>query len=312
MSHPILRPGRAALASMILLTAPLSAYAAGGAATDTELANATYTGIDDRTITLSDGRWEGKPYVEGGASRPAAGLVEGFRLTGDLDGDGSDETVVLLWTSTGGSGVFSYVAAMKQNGSQHANGVVNLGTAALGDRVQVRGGRIVDRRIVLDVVQQAPGDAACCPSQLATRNWTLEQGLQEQPAEITGTLSVDTIAGREGDQTWHLTQLAAGKALADGVTITLRLDGDKLVGGSGCNRYFAGVKDGEVPGDLNIGPIGGTRMACPGEAMTSEQRYLRALGASSRFNFLAGDLLLTGEHDGQLTTLRFTAQASPK
>ena len=47
--------------------------------------NATYSGIYEHTITLRDGRWEGEPFIKGGASRPAVGLVEDFSLTGDLD-----------------------------------------------------------------------------------------------------------------------------------------------------------------------------------------------------------------------------------
>ncbi|MGB5487522.1 MAG: hypothetical protein WBN06_09045, partial [Lysobacterales bacterium] len=37
----------------------------------TGLGNATYTGIEDQAVTLIDGRWEGHPYAEGGASRPS-------------------------------------------------------------------------------------------------------------------------------------------------------------------------------------------------------------------------------------------------
>jgi hypothetical protein len=59
----------------------------------TSLANASYQGIEDSPVQLENGRWEGKPYVEGGASRPSVGLVEDFSLQGDLDGDGNPETV---------------------------------------------------------------------------------------------------------------------------------------------------------------------------------------------------------------------------
>jgi hypothetical protein len=96
------------------------------------LANMTYPGITGADITLEDARWEGKPYVEGGAARPAAGMVEDFLLAGDLDGDGTDEVVVLLWESSGGSGTRSYVAAV----GRHDGDTVNLGTALVGDRAQ--------------------------------------------------------------------------------------------------------------------------------------------------------------------------------
>ena len=62
-----------------------------------ELAGTTYTGIEDQgPVTLSAGKWEGQPLIEGGASVPALWLSEGFHLTGDLDQDGADEAVVHL------------------------------------------------------------------------------------------------------------------------------------------------------------------------------------------------------------------------
>ncbi|MDX2437573.1 MAG: hypothetical protein QNL88_11050, partial [Acidobacteriota bacterium] len=75
-----------------------------------ELANATYSGLFGDPVTLDDGRWQGAPYVEGGASRPSAGLVRNFVLSGDLNGDGRDEAVVLVWESSGGSGTREYLA----------------------------------------------------------------------------------------------------------------------------------------------------------------------------------------------------------
>ncbi|MDH4030864.1 MAG: hypothetical protein OEU49_08450, partial [Chromatiales bacterium] len=40
-------------------------------ATDSaDAANATYLGIYDEPVTLRDGVFEGRPFVEGGASRP--------------------------------------------------------------------------------------------------------------------------------------------------------------------------------------------------------------------------------------------------
>ena len=162
--------------------------------TSDELANMAYSGIYDNAVTLKDGRWEGEAFVEGGASRPAVGMVDNFLLTGDLDNDGLDEAVVLLWESSGGSGVMSYVAVVGRRDGD----TVNLGTALIGDRVQLRNGRIADGTIELDIIQQGPNDAACCPSQLASRFWTLgANGLNEGEAQITGTLSLDDIGGHQ-------------------------------------------------------------------------------------------------------------------
>lgn len=265
------------------------------------LANMAYTGITDADITLEDGRWEGKPYMEGGAARPAAGMVEDFLLTGDLDGDGTDEVAVLLWESSGGSGTRSYVAAVgRRNGD-----IVNTGTALVGDRVQVRSGRIVGGSIEIDVIQQGPADAACCPSQLARRSWTLgANGLIERETEITGVLSLDVLAGKE----WVLAQLKHDEPAPLHPEVTLVFDAERLTGKSACNRYFAGVSAGDMPGDLAVSQVGGTRMACPGKIMDLESSYLEALGNVTRYSFLAGKLVLAWQKDDVTNTMLFISR----
>ena len=77
---------------------PASTTAGTQAAPSTdELANATFEGIHDQPVALADGSWEGEPFEPGAASRPAVGLVRHFWMGGDLNGDGTEEAVVLLW-----------------------------------------------------------------------------------------------------------------------------------------------------------------------------------------------------------------------
>ena len=263
-----------------------------------ELANMSYAGINKNAVTLEDERWEGEPFVEGGASRPVIGLVSDFRLTGDLDGDGVDEVVVLLWENSGGSGTFSYVAAAGRRDGKP----VNLGTAFIGDRVQLRSGQIKDGMIRLDVVQQGPDDAGCCPSQNASRYWTLgSYGLYEGEAQITGTATLQDIMGKE----WLLIQLNRDQPVPELLAVTLNFDGERLTGKSGCNGYFAGVTEGEIPEDLTVGTIGGTRMACPEETMALESRYLESLGNVIKYGFLNGKLALMSQQDGGTKILLF-------
>jgi len=261
-----------------------------------ELARATFAGIYDDPVTLEDGRWEGEPYAPDAASRPSVQLVRDFRLTGDLDGDGSEEAVVLLAMSSGGSGTYNYLAAVGRNG----DGPVNLGTAGIGDRVQVRSARVAEDRIELDVVQQGPDDAACCPSQKATRVWQLgEDGLAEVSSEVTGTLSIEDIGGPE----WVLTHLGWDEPAPVEPEVTLVFEDGRISGSGGCNRYFTAVEAGETPGDLTLGPIGSTMMACPDEIMALERRYLKAVESTLKFSFLAGKLALTfrdGDSSGAL------------
>lgn len=286
------------LAGVFLSVSSQGCLADETAPTAEELANATYTGTEEGPVTLVDGRWEGEPYVEGGASRPSAGLVEDFYLSGDLDGDCRDEAVVTLWQSSGGSGTFNYVAVVgRKNGE-----IINLGTAAMGDRIQIRNGRIDSGMIIFDVVQQGEGDAACCPTQLATRTWSLaDDQLKEGDAMITGSLSLATLAGTE----WVLTYFNRNEPIQEGAEVTLAFTDDRISGKSACNRYSAGVEQGEDPGELKIGLAMSTRMACPGELMDLESKYLDALSRVTGFSFLAGKLLLNWENDGEQSAMIF-------
>ena len=286
------------LAGVFLNVSSQVCLADENAPTAEELANATYTGTEEGPVTLVDGRWEGEPCAEGGSSRPTVGLVEDFSLAGDLDGDGREEAVVTLWQSSGGSGTFNYVAVVgRKNGE-----ITNLGTAAMGDRVQLRSGRIDGGVIVFDVVQQGAGDAACCPTQLATRSWSLaDDQLKEGEATITGELSLATLAGSE----WVLTHFNRNEPIQEGAEVTIAFADDKVSGKSACNRYSAGVEQGESPGELKIGLAMGTRMACSGELMDVEYKYLDALSRVTGFSFLAGKLVLNWEKDGNWSAMGF-------
>ena len=307
--------GRQSVASFVIFVAAAATLACdrGGAIEEPvapsleELSSATFTGIYDEAVTLVEGRWEGEPFVEGGASRPSVGLVDHFALIGDLDGDDREETTVLLWESLGGSGTRLYLAVMGRN----QDDLQDLGTALVGDRVQVRGARIADSRIELDVVQAGPGDAMCCPSQLATRGWALGEGnLVEGETTITGTLSLDSLGGPE----WVLSELGWDESVSDVPEITISFDDDKVTGSGGCNRYFAAVA-GNIPGELVFSGMGTTRMACQESTMGLERHYLKTLAGASSYSFLGGRLVLScGADDGPIALIyerRDLATASP-
>jgi len=131
-----------------------SERAALGPPSRDELAGAVYLGIMDEPVRLTDGRWEGEPYVGGAATRPSLQLVDGLIETGDIGGDGREESVAILVAKPGGSGIFVYVAVVGREGGEP----VNVGTALVGDRVSVRTVYVDQGLVELDVVQQGPGD----------------------------------------------------------------------------------------------------------------------------------------------------------
>jgi len=285
------------LCSLAARAAAVTDPPADSAPSLTELGAATYRGIYKYPVTLADGVWEGNPFVAGGASRPSVQLLTDLHPIGDLNGDGRPEVVAFLSESSGGSGTRLYLAVVSRQGRK----VVNLATALVGDRVQVRAARVQDRRVELDVVQAGPDDAACCPGQKATRRWVLKKRLlTEMPAQITGRLSLADIAGTE----WVLTKLAWQEAAPPEPRVSLQLDGDKMAGSAGCNRYTA-TATGSAPGEITVGPVAATRKMCPPAIMAVETPYLQRLGAVTRYQFLSGQLLLAWEKDGARGELLF-------
>lgn len=267
----------------------------------TGLKNATYTGIGNEPVTLSNGQWEGSPYTKGGASRPRVGLVQDFLVTGDLDADGKEETVAILWQNSGGTGSNTYLAVMKPENEIFEN----ISTVLIGDRVKLRSGKINSGQIVLDVLQAGEGDPMCCPTQLATRSWTLNgQHLEEQEIELTGQLSLSVLEGSD----WLLSRMDSNQVLPGDVEITLSYAAGRISGRSACNRYSASITDGDNPGEILIGPTMGTRMACEEHLMEFESLYLKALAKVISFSFHSGKLALNGlKEDGTPFSLLFVS-----
>jgi heat shock protein HslJ len=289
------------LAVCFSIGVPLAAWCAQPAPTLQELKNTTYTGLETDTgpVTLKDGRWEGKPFVEGGASRPTVTLMRDFRLTGDLDGDGSDEAAVLLAEDSGGSGTFYYLAVVaRRNGKLH-----NVATQGIGDRLQLRDAEIEGKRIVLELVQAGPRDAACCPGDLVRRAWTLSPaGLKEQP--VCGKvqrLTLDTVGG----VTWVLRAWNINQPAPPEPAITLIYKDGRFTGFSGCNQYFAEARAGDMPGDVKVGPVGATRRACPESQTVAETRFQQQLAGVKRYGFMVLQLALTYEKDGTWGVMLF-------
>lgn len=268
-----------------------------------ELAKAVFDGILEEPVQLVDGNWHGEPFVEGGASAPAVGLVKEFHLAGDLTGDANDEAVSLLWTSSGGSGTFDYLAVTGRTDA----GIETLATAELGDRVQVRRGQIADSKITLEVLQAGPEDAACCPTELATRVWTMgPEGLEEVSSEVTGTMSVAELRGPE----WVLTDFAWNEPAPSEPEVTLAFEEERVVGNAGCNGYFGSIEPAaDMPNGISFGPLGSTRMMCPEEIMAVEDRYLRQLAGVTSYSYLAGRLALSWQDERSAGVMIFTPRA---
>lgn len=89
---------------------------------------------------------------------------------GDLNSDGVDDAAVILITQNGGNGSSKELAIVLAQGDTIYNvATVDLGFMVAVDKMQVQSGTVT-----LDVRVLGPNDGLCCPSQLETWHFRLE------------------------------------------------------------------------------------------------------------------------------------------
>jgi heat shock protein HslJ len=287
----------AALAACTDSSTPLATPEKSGPPSLEDARNATYVGILDDPVTLRDGSWQGPPFAEDGSSRPAVELVPGLHLQADVSGDGHEDLVVLVGESSGGSAQNLYIAVL----SRTENGVTNSGTAFLGDRVRVVDMVLQNGRISMSLVEHGAADAMCCPTQKATREWTLTGSSLEQVHRVVeGTMSLSDLLGSE----WRLVTMGLDREVPERPPVTLRFDTDRVGGSAGCNNYFTSFSE-TSPGVLSVGPVGATRRMCEPPVMDIEDAYLKRLDKVLGYDFVTGALALTYELGGERDRMTF-------
>lgn len=132
--------------------------------------NATYR-IERSDVTLVNGRSERDAAV-GSATKVVTTLAD-QRATGDVDGDGRPDSVVVLMSQTGGSGTFFYIVALLNP----ASGVSAAPAVVLGDRIKVSAVRLDGRTIVVDLLDRAAGEPMIAtPSVAVTKRFVVDAG----------------------------------------------------------------------------------------------------------------------------------------
>jgi putative lipoprotein len=102
--------------------------------------------------------------------------------------------------------------------------------------------------------------------------------------------------------TW-LAEDINGKGVIDMLQTTLEFADDGKIGGNGgCNRYFGSAT---ITGqDIEIGPLGATRMMCPESIMNQEMDFMQALAKVTRWEMRNGLLYMFADSDKAV--LRFS------
>ena len=159
------------LATVLAACGSTSPALSGGApVTAPDPSNATFT-VEKTQVTLANGKAE-KEAAPGSASKIVTALSD-KKTTGDVDGDGRADTIVVLTQQPGGSGTFYYLAVLL-NG---ASGVTSTPAVLLGDRIAVNGVRLDGATIVVDLLDRASGQPfTSSPSVSVTKRFGVVQG----------------------------------------------------------------------------------------------------------------------------------------
>lgn len=258
------------------------------------LSNALLVDVQDipGMITLRNGEWIGKPFDPGSAERPTVSMRKELFITGDVNRDGKTDGIAFLVSSTGGSGVQVHFALFLH----HDSSLKNSQNIWLGDRVQIRSAEF-EKEGILSITLIRPGekDGMCCPGEIVQRRWRWNgTKLNELSEKIIGRSNVAALEGVH----WSLEQWKKGEAVDTNTAVTMQFADGTVSGRSACNQYFAGVKDGTLPGEIVISAEGSTKMMCSQELMATEDRFLRLLPLVVHYRFIFSVLHLEYEESG--------------
>jgi len=163
--------------------------------------------FDSARLSLVDGVGEvrapdGTLLVEGGVTE--------WRATGDFDADGTQEALVVTWSSGGGTGTFMDLALFVERAAgdtPDAAGTMWAWQASepLGDRVRVRALTVDRDRVEVRVTRHGPDDPMCCPTERASLAFRIhggtlvpeeaEDSASARSEEGTGTPTPDSARG---------------------------------------------------------------------------------------------------------------------
>lgn len=167
---------RASLVSLAFILVLLAAACDGGDAdrlSADDLENATYLaeGPDAGEAMLDGGEYR-YPVAEGSSAKAVIRLD--LWSAGDLDGDGMEDAAAITSERPGGSGVFSYVHALRNESGE----LRDLGFAFLGDRVRVESIAVREGVIVV-ALHDRPETASYAeePSIAVIRRFRLDGGV---------------------------------------------------------------------------------------------------------------------------------------
>ena len=265
--------------------------------TPAEVLNATYIGLANGQITMKDGKWE--------KDKAFAALLEGFLIAGDLDRDGSPESVVIITEGVRGGAVIDYLAVLARRGGQ----IVNLSTVKIGPPMQIRSAAVENANVNINVIRAGSSDQPCCPTEKATITYSMPAGALAKANEvITGTATLADLGGNE----WLLAKFSATEPVTADTVAYFRIEPGQVVGKGPCNTFSAPAA-GESSGlKIKIGAIVATKMACVGPKQPLEDRFFKQFESATSVSFAGGRLVMEYGDKGAATAMVFTSRPITK
>ncbi|RIL08172.1 MAG: hypothetical protein DCC71_00010 [Proteobacteria bacterium] len=109
------------------------------------------------------------------------------------------------------------------------------------------------------------------------------------PAEATGAA---TLAALEGGE-WIAVAIDGAPLPADARPPTAAFADERIAGFGGCNRYTGSARV-RAGGEIALGPLAATKMACPEPASALEARFFATLAQVARWSLDGERLTLSG------------------
>lgn len=174
-------------------------------------------------------------------------------------------------------------------------GETTITAANPGAEPLTSGSRYNAGRLVVDVV------SAECSDGMSDRRYSDTVTVVADDKTVRGCGGDILPPARLAGTSWSFVSIGGVPVAPDRPT-SLRFEGERLSGSAGCNRFFGSYA---IEGDsLTAGPLGATKMACPGAGMTQENAFFQLMAGPVSLNFSGdGTLTLTGA-DGRMAVLK--------
>ncbi len=246
-----------------------------GAATPKD---ATYR-IDGQAVTLINGSAEASA-APGSASKIVTRYF-GNDATGDINGDGIEDTAFLLTQNSGGSGTFYYVVGAIKT----AGGYTGTDAVLLGDRIAPQSTQIKDGLVTVNYADRNPGeDFATQPSLGKTIVLKLDAGsLQfgEVAQNFEGEADPSTMTLTMKEWKWIQTSYGSSTSVTpktQAFAITFKPD-NTFSATTDCNSV--GGQYIVKAGSISLGKMVSTKMFCEGSQETDFTTMLDGVRAYS-------------------------------